>query len=668
MQYDCETVVTIPQYTGTCWFNALLMATLYSQHIRNLLLNKLEDGTLNLADETHAQRKELHSILLDIITKHHRAADAVTRQEMYDHFFAKVTPEFILDKLHSIDKKVFHFDPKQNEGFIHYAYIHRFLDFLGVSDVHSMVVVSNTLVHVPVQKWSFVIRDNKKIYVTYPSYTSPQHANKVYDIVLVHREIILNDINNQINFKHEENIIINGETYILDSLLLVNFNKLECGAGHEICGITCQGQRYLYNGWMKRTKDAARKLSARSSSSSFKTANIPCGLMKYDWLNKKGQFCIDDKDCTLYTSNNHDLTSTVCFDISRGVRTYVYVNAKRSHRTNQSPDIRCAPRTRKAKQPHMSDTESQKRKSKPARLPPVPPPTFEGRRRSCTSDNRLMQIQKSRALQSTLLAMFHDPKSCKPIIKAISDHNPIRSSYQDIKAELFYVISKMWSKDKDDINVSKLQKLLYGNTRISPQPTDIMQRIEKLFGLETAMTVRKTRVVSTSSAKVPPKTSWKVESETDMLTSMIRTIDISNTCNKDVSEVSIKTFFPSSKHETTPSSSTRYIDHEKIIDSPMLYVDIKRVQRRGAKDKNDIVVVPVGSLKLACGNKMLLKAIVVNDGGFYLCVYTCGGRYFLSDPRVSKSPTMIGKTLAELMGYQGGMLMRKSSAYIYMIS
>ena len=34
----CDTVITIPQTAGTCWFNALLMMIFYSQNSRKLLL------------------------------------------------------------------------------------------------------------------------------------------------------------------------------------------------------------------------------------------------------------------------------------------------------------------------------------------------------------------------------------------------------------------------------------------------------------------------------------------------------------------------------------------------------------------------------------------------------------------------------------------------------
>jgi hypothetical protein len=34
----CDKVTTIPQFGGTCWFNAILMATIYSGESRKVLL------------------------------------------------------------------------------------------------------------------------------------------------------------------------------------------------------------------------------------------------------------------------------------------------------------------------------------------------------------------------------------------------------------------------------------------------------------------------------------------------------------------------------------------------------------------------------------------------------------------------------------------------------
>ena len=57
----CDKVVTIPQYLGTCWFNAILMAILYSQNSRKLLLynNIYKNNKIN----------KLYEIINEILTK-----------------------------------------------------------------------------------------------------------------------------------------------------------------------------------------------------------------------------------------------------------------------------------------------------------------------------------------------------------------------------------------------------------------------------------------------------------------------------------------------------------------------------------------------------------------------------------------------------------------------
>ena len=44
---NCEKVISIKQYGPTCWFNALLMAILYSDNSRKLLLEKSKNGIKN---------------------------------------------------------------------------------------------------------------------------------------------------------------------------------------------------------------------------------------------------------------------------------------------------------------------------------------------------------------------------------------------------------------------------------------------------------------------------------------------------------------------------------------------------------------------------------------------------------------------------------------------
>jgi hypothetical protein len=58
----CNKVVTIPQFTGTCWFNAILMSLLYSQNSRKLLLH---DNIYEKQKSANKLYKIINKILLD---------------------------------------------------------------------------------------------------------------------------------------------------------------------------------------------------------------------------------------------------------------------------------------------------------------------------------------------------------------------------------------------------------------------------------------------------------------------------------------------------------------------------------------------------------------------------------------------------------------------------
>ena len=79
---DCTKVITIPQYTGTCWFNAILMALLYSEGMRTLLLKASKNTSPTKSKQT------LRYILENLYTQN----------ENIDHvkYFDKIRPETIL--------------------------------------------------------------------------------------------------------------------------------------------------------------------------------------------------------------------------------------------------------------------------------------------------------------------------------------------------------------------------------------------------------------------------------------------------------------------------------------------------------------------------------------------------------------------------------------------
>jgi hypothetical protein len=142
--------------------------------------------------------------------------------------------------------------------------------------------------------------------------------------------------------KLQEEIEVGGWKYKLDGCLLSNLASLDPNqiTGHGLAGVTCNGKRYLYNGWMnKKTK-------------------LPCPLMDFDWFSNTEDFCIDTQNCQ-FTKNpiqrthpheNYDnryhtanysgysipnlegFTKTqinkLCFNAKHSQRTYIYVKIR----------------------------------------------------------------------------------------------------------------------------------------------------------------------------------------------------------------------------------------------------------------------------------------------------------------------------------------------------
>ena len=127
--------------------------------------------------------------------------------------------------------------------------------------------------------------------------------------------------------KNTERLKIGKHTYVLDSTSLHNVVTAS-GKGHGIAGVTCGGERYLYNGWMKRVAVEGGKSRA---------TDTPCQLIPYDWLKENGDFCLNSITCGLDNSRAHK--TKMCFNPKKGERTYTYVKepAKSDSRRNKEP-------------------------------------------------------------------------------------------------------------------------------------------------------------------------------------------------------------------------------------------------------------------------------------------------------------------------------------------
>jgi hypothetical protein len=148
--------------------------------------------------------------------------------------------------------------------------------------------------------------------------------NNLIDKVLLNNYGISNngilELNNEITY--------NNETYILDSCILGNYNIVG-NMGHAITGITCNNNRYIYNGtFIKEKSFEDPKIIKRKK----------CDLIRYSWnVNDPTDFCLNPFVCKTYSVIPQIQNKVLCFSFDKGPRTLVYINKTRLTKT--IPDI-----------------------------------------------------------------------------------------------------------------------------------------------------------------------------------------------------------------------------------------------------------------------------------------------------------------------------------------
>ena len=96
---------------------------------------------------------------------------------------------------------------------------------------------------------------------------------------------------------------------------------------HAVAGITCQNNRYLYNGWVSSTNDP--------SIQSNLTYTLPCNLMKFDWKNSSS-FYLSNNSCE-FKPINYDMSklfTNLCFDFNFSANIHIYINKQSTNLTN----------------------------------------------------------------------------------------------------------------------------------------------------------------------------------------------------------------------------------------------------------------------------------------------------------------------------------------------
>jgi hypothetical protein len=288
----CEEIPVIPQYLATCWFNSILSAMIYSDGLSQIIYEKAVED--DWQDDNNGAFKTLMLLFMNYVRAiKNGKLDYIDKLR---EFLKKYKTELILlDFLTYYHKDLFEiYNYMILNGYV-ILYILYILQNIGLNC--SLILLSNGKFYNDV-KFDFI----HKIYIDYDN----SSVNKTPEILLFN----IKNISNFQKYKYpeitetdlknfgEEIIEFYGVPYKLDCILLADKDKK-----HTITGLTCNGSKYVYNGWW---------LSDREN---------PCNLMPYDWTINNSNFCLDVDNCELSKEKEEDF----CYNFKNNERIMVYV-------------------------------------------------------------------------------------------------------------------------------------------------------------------------------------------------------------------------------------------------------------------------------------------------------------------------------------------------------
>jgi hypothetical protein len=276
---SCSEVVTFPQEGAICWFAALFTSLFFSQYSRVVIRNH---ATRMMSDQSS---RHIASAILEILRGYNgdRVSSRVLesmRPRQFLHDLRIARPDYFGSMQDGSDEA-------------HYApYQHAMLAFLQVPHLSIGVVkggfkYSGFNVDLPLDSklWANAMKtmSSKGVFVD----------TRRPEVIIIHKDSgedyiqtqwatpvpALGPIQGYNPKKHAKIIKYNGASYILDSCIIgAELRNPSCSVAHAIAGVTCNGDKYVYNGWTARSADPAMK-----GSSSAAIREVPCALGKQRW-------------------------------------------------------------------------------------------------------------------------------------------------------------------------------------------------------------------------------------------------------------------------------------------------------------------------------------------------------------------------------------------------
>lgn len=337
----CSKVVTIPQVTGTCWFNGMLMSVLYSQHSNKMMRRVIPLWAKDR--KRNARLSRAYDLIHAMVMKYHTVKSDSDRKAAME-YFSTITPEHLLETLHNLSHARFKFNPVVHEGLNINYYISVLYKFLKVRPLILEAIETDNgdyKYHISSLANVDLTEGNTGWKVYTKKYTRQEidemMASDTYDCIVVSytddsRTKVLQshwNIDSYITSHSKPDEIyphtlkFKADNYKLDSLLLSSFLADAC-MHHAIAGVSCNNKRRVYNGWMRSTIDPAKQVKQDKSNTITDTA-MPCELMEFDWNMDNSNFCINERQCSLDKVN---VAKGLCFNFNKGDRIAFYVNTK----------------------------------------------------------------------------------------------------------------------------------------------------------------------------------------------------------------------------------------------------------------------------------------------------------------------------------------------------
>ena len=327
---NCEYSGNVPLFNEFSSLNSILMATLYSENSRNLIIKNAKNW-----DSSNKYK----SLIKKIVNKNKRKndiskeisllnPDEIFLENMYFLKDKDNQKKFVNDiKTNKLEKLIWSDDfiidfyrslglsylDIYNDGSNHYLNLYKFISWKLSSD--NKYTTELNLVSMIKYKEENIIPANPDILIVFNNinekYIKPFSFSKETGKFLNNNLKSLN-----INFNQFENIQeevkINEETYILDSILLRIGDK-------SIVGFRCDGEKYVYNNFSS-------------------TYDSPCSVIKFDWKYNEGEFCYNPIKCKLEDDEMRDIND-LCFNFNNGNKTFIYIKKDKIPEFPEIPDI-----------------------------------------------------------------------------------------------------------------------------------------------------------------------------------------------------------------------------------------------------------------------------------------------------------------------------------------